>query len=111
MRVRTAAADEASEVVVRRLRRKLFPLPGMRLFMFSAQDLRAGARQSDSEYQYTLKSADINLLTQWAPIVAKRMETVEGITDVSSDRDPGGLQLSLKINREAASALGVHVSD
>jgi multidrug efflux pump len=100
-----------TQEVIDRLRRKLFPLPGMRLFMFSAQDLRAGARQSDSEYQYTLKSADINLLTQWAPLVAKRMETVEGITDVSSDRDPGGLQLSLKINREAASAYGVHVSD
>ncbi len=100
-----------TQQVIDRLRRKLFPLPGMRLFMFSAQDLRAGARQSDSEYQYTLSSPDVNLLTQWAPLVAKRMETVEGITDVSSDRDPGGLQLSLKINREAASAYGVQVSD
>jgi len=101
----------STQDVIDRLRRKLFPLPGMRLFMFSAQDLRSGARQSDSEYQYTLKSADINLLTQWAPIVAKRMETVEGITDVSSDRDPGGLQLTLSIDRQRASALGVRVQD
>ena len=101
----------STQDVIDRLRKKLFPLPGMRLFMFSAQDLRAGARQSDSEYQYTLTSADVGLLQQWAPIVAKRMETVEGISDISSDRDPGGLQLSLKINREAASALGVRVQD
>jgi multidrug efflux pump len=97
--------------VIDRLRKKLFPLPGMRLFMFAAQDLRSGARQSDSEYQYTLASTDIELLQKWAPLVAKRMETVEGINGISSDRDPGGLQLSLKINREAASALGVRVSD
>ena len=63
--------------------------------MFAAQDVRAGGRQSDSDYQYTLSSTDLDLLQKWAPIVAKRMETVEGITDVSSDRDPGGLQLSL----------------
>ena len=35
------------------------------------------------------------------------MESVEGITDVSSNREPGGLQLSLKIDRQAASSLGV----
>jgi multidrug efflux pump len=100
-----------TQEVIDRLRKKLFPLPGMRLFMFAAQDLRGGARQSDSEYQYTVASTDIELLQKWAPLVAKRMETVEGINGISSDRDPGGLQLSLKINREAASALGVHVSD
>ncbi len=50
------------------------------LFMFAAQDLRAGGRQSDSNYQYTLISSDLDLLAKWAPIVAKRFETVEGIT-------------------------------
>src|SRR5205814_2844571 len=51
------------------------------------------------------------LLQKWAPCVSKRMQTVEGITDVSSDRDPGGLQLTLKIDRQRASALGVRVQD
>ena len=75
------------------------------------QDVRVGGRQSDSDYQYTLSSADLDLLQKWAPIVQKRMETVEGITDISADRDPGGLQLTLKIDRQKASALGVRVQD
>ena len=79
--------------------------------MFAAQDVRAGGRQSDSDYQYTLSSTDLDLLQKWAPIVGKRMETVEGITDVSSDRDPGGLQLTLVIDRQKASELGVRVQD
>src|SRR6478736_693740 len=101
----------STQLVIDRLRRNLFNVPGIRLFMFAAQDIRAGGRQSDSDYQYTLSSTDLDLLQKWAPIVSKRMETVEGITDVSSDRDPGGLQLTLKIDRQKASSLGVRVQD
>ena len=101
----------STQLVIDRLRKNLFMVPGIRLFMFAAQDVRAGGRQSDSDYQYTLSSTDLDLLQKWAPIVAKRMETVEGITDISSDRDPGGLQLSLMIDRKTASSLGVRVQD
>ncbi|MDB5617429.1 efflux RND transporter permease subunit [Tardiphaga sp.] len=101
----------STDDVINRLRRELGLVPGIRLFMFAAQDLRAGGRQSDSNYQYTLSSTDLDLLQKWAPLVAKRLETVEGITDVSSDRDPGGLQLTLSIDRKTASSLGVDVQD
>jgi len=97
--------------VIDRLRRNLGAVPGIRLFMFAAQDLRAGGRQSDSNYQYTLISSDLDLLAKWAPIVAKRFETVEGITDVSSDRDAAGLALNLSLDRKTAASLGVQVQD
>ena len=102
---------QSTAQVIDRLRRALYRVAGIRLFMFAAQDLRAGGRQSDSDYQYTLSSTDLDLLQKWAPIVSKRMETVEGITDVSADRDPGGLQLTLVIDRKTASSLGVRVQD
>src|SRR5437667_5879542 len=96
----------STATVIDRLRRELYKVAGIRLFMFAAQDIRTGGRQSDSNYQYTLSSTDLDLLQKWAPLVAKRMETVEGITDVSSDRDPGGLRRKLKIDRRTASRRG-----
>ncbi|MCG6203654.1 efflux RND transporter permease subunit [Rhodopseudomonas sp. HC1] len=100
-----------TQQVIDRLRRQLGNVAGIRLFMFAAQDLRAGGRQSDSDFQYTISSPDLDLLQKWAPIVSKRLQTVEGITDVSSDRDDGGLELTLSIDRNMASRLGVAVQD
>jgi multidrug efflux pump len=100
-----------TQLAIERLRKSLGAVAGIRLFMVPAQDIRAGGRQSDSNYQYTLSSTDLELLQKWAPLVAKRMETVEGINDVSSDRDPGGLQLKLAIDRKTAASLGVQVQD
>ncbi len=101
--------DLSTAMVIDRLRRELGKIPGIRLFMVAAQDIRAGGRQSDSDFQYTLISTDLDLLQKWGPIIAKRMETVEGITDISSDSDPGGLQLNLSIDRDTAASLGVSV--
>jgi multidrug efflux pump len=100
-----------TQLAIDRMRKSLGAVAGIRLFMVAAQDIRAGGRQSDSDLQFTLSSTDLGLLQKWAPLVAKRMETVEGITDVSSDRDPGGLQLTLLIDRKAAASLGVQVQD
>ncbi|ANW00414.1 efflux RND transporter permease subunit [Bradyrhizobium icense] len=101
----------STQLVIDRLRKKLETMPGVRLYMFAAQDVRAGGRQSSSNYQYTVSSVDVDLLRKWTPIVAKRMETVEGITDISTDRDAAGLQLTLTIDRNAAATLGVRVKD
>src|SRR5260370_38882928 len=62
-------------LVIDRMRKNLGMVPGIKLFMFAAQDVRAGGRQSDSDYQYTLSSTDLDLLQKLAPIVRKRMET------------------------------------
>src|SRR5260370_22598024 len=65
-----------------RLRKNLYRVAGIRLFMFAAQDVRAGGRPTDSgDYQYSLSSTDLDLLQKWAPIVAKRIESAPGSND------------------------------
>jgi len=101
----------STQRVVARLRAKLNHIPGIRVFMVPAQDLRYGGRQSDSQYQFTLWSADIDLLQQWVPKVLDRVKQVPGVIDVTTDREQGGLQAEVRIDRQTAARLGVRMTD
>jgi multidrug efflux pump len=79
--------------------------------MVPAQDLRVGGRQSDSQYQFTLWSPDIDALQKLVPQVMDRVKQVAGVTDVTTDREQGGLQANVTIDRSAAARLGVQVQD
>ena len=100
-----------AQAVVARLRTKLTNIPGMRVFMVPAQDLRVGGRQSQSQYQFTLWSSDIDQLQLWVPRALERVQQVPGIIDVTTDRELGGLQTNIIINRNAATRLGVRIQD
>jgi multidrug efflux pump len=97
--------------VVDRLRRNLERVAGIRLFMVPAQDLRVGGRQGRSQYQFTLWSPDIDELQRWLPQVLERVRQVPDLVDVSTDREQGGLQLNVSIDRQTAASLGVRVQD
>src|SRR5207237_1098568 len=75
------------------------------------QDVRVGGRQSDSTYQFTLWDTDYNELVRWAPRILAKIQTLPGLVDVSTDREQGGLQVRIAIDRTAASRLGVRVQD
>ncbi|HEY5830522.1 MAG TPA: efflux RND transporter permease subunit [Hyphomicrobiaceae bacterium] len=97
--------------VIDRLRRSLRAVDGLSVYLGAAQDIRVGGRQSDSDYQFTLWSPETADLYAWAPKVQERMRQIPGIADVSSDREQGGLQANITIDRLAASRLGVRVQD
>jgi len=97
--------------VIDRLRRELADLRGIDVFFFAAQDIRTGGRQSRSQYQFTFWSPEIGELYEWVPKVVERLNDTPGFTEVSIDREQGGLQANISINRQAAARLGVRVQD
>jgi multidrug efflux pump len=98
-----------TQQVIDRLRRTAGQVPGVSLFMFPAQDVRVGGRQTDSQYQFTLWSSDLDELVKWIPRVTDRIKQIGGITDVSTDREQGGLQLAVSVDRPRAATLGVKI--
>jgi multidrug efflux pump subunit AcrB len=97
--------------VIARMREKLDTLAGLRVYFFPVQDLRAGARQGKAQYQFTLWDPNFSELVEWFPKVLERIRKVPGLVDVASDREKGGLQANVVIDRTAASRLGVAIQD
>jgi multidrug efflux pump len=105
-----AERGATTQQVTMRLRRSLSGIEGLNVFFFTARDIRAGGRQGTSQFQFTFWSPDFEALYEWVPKVVDRLGKVPGLTDVSTDRERGGLQANITINRQAAARLGVQVS-
>jgi len=101
----------SSQQVINRLRPKLLDVGGMRVFMFPAQDIRAGGRQSSSSYQFTLWDPDLDELLKLVPRVVAKVQTLPELADVTTDREQNGLQANVVIDRLAASRLGVQIQE
>jgi multidrug efflux pump len=102
----------STSAIVDRMRLALADIPGLRVYMWPAQQLpNVGGRSSQSQYQFTLMDADAGELSLWLPRVQDRIRRIPGIIDVTTDRQLGGLQANVVIDRTAASRLGVQVQD
>ena len=100
-----------SQQVIARLRGELSRLTGARLFLQVVQDIRAGGRQSNAEYQYTLLGDDLEQLNTWAPKITEALKHVPELADVNSDQQNSGLDVRLNVDRATASRLGVDLTD
>ena len=105
---RLSERDASVDQVIARLRPKLAQVPGGRLYLAAVQDIRAGGRQSNAQYQYTLQSDNVNELYTWTPKLVEALEQHNPVlTDVSSDQQQSGLETYLDIDRDTTARLGI----
>jgi multidrug efflux pump len=93
--------------LIRRLNTKLNQVQGIQLFMEPVQDITVDDRVSRTQYQYTLEDPDANELSDWTNRFVARLKQLPELEDVATDQQPGGLALSLVIDRITASRLGI----
>ncbi len=97
----------SADDVINRLRGKLAVVPGATLIMQSSQDLTIGGRFGNAQYQYTLQSANLDDLNNWAPRLLESLKKLPELRDQNSDQQDKGLQAKLVIDRDTASRLGI----
>ena len=93
--------------VIDRLRPKLNSVPGARGVLLAGQSLKIGGKQSNAQYQYTLRSDSVDDLVKWGPIVVAQMRKLPELTDVDSDQQNSGLEARLVYDRQTAARLGI----
>ena len=106
LKPREERRSDASEII-RRLQPALAAVDGITLYMQPVQDLTVEDRVSRTQFQYSLEDADARELAEWAPRLIERLRTLPELRDVASDQLVGGLQVSVVIDRDTASRLGI----
>jgi len=103
--------DVKGQAVIARLRPQVARVTGVSLFLNPVQDLRMGGRQSNSTYQYTLKSDNIADLRNWASRLAESMKRQPALTDVDTDQQENGVESYVDVNKDTAARLGITSRD
>jgi multidrug efflux pump len=104
------APDQRQEKVgeiTRRLREKLANIAGANLFLQPVQELRIGGRGSAAMFEYSLQSDNLAELREWTPKVLAAMQAMPELTDVNTNQQDKGQQVSLVVDREKASRYGI----
>ncbi len=97
--------------VIGRLRQKLAAVKGVDVTMFPGQEIQFGGRQSRAQYQVTLWGPELSEIAEWLPKVQERVKRVPGVVDVNNDRQSGGPQAMVTIDRVKAAKYGIAVKD
>jgi len=101
------ARKTTAQEIINRLRRKMAAIPGVMLYLQMPQDLNVGGLLSRTQYQYTLKDADLDELNAWAPKMLARMKALPELQDVASDQQTNGATVTLVIDRDQAARFGI----
>jgi len=102
---------ESATAVIARLRPKFAAIKGVDVFMFPGQEIMFGGRQSRSQYQVTLWGPDLAQIAAWLPKAQAAVKRIPGVVDVNVDREAGGPQAMVTIDRVKAAKFGVSVAD
>ncbi len=96
-----------ADTVVAQLRGPLAQVRGIKAYVQNIPAIRIGGQLTKSSYQYTLQAAGTTELFEWAPKVEARLRALPGLVDVTSDLQIAKPQVTVDIDRNKASALGV----
>ena len=98
--------DSAAQIIAR-LRPELARVPGAATYLQAVQDIRIGGRNSNAQYQYTLKTESTADLAKYGPELLSALRKAPGIQDANTDQQNDGLQTLLTYDRPTAARLGI----
>ncbi len=93
--------------VIRRLRDSITKVTGITLYMQAVQDLTVETAVTRAQYQYSLEDPNYEELNVLAPKLVDALRAQPKLRDVSSDQQDKGMQITLNIDRDKASRLGI----
>ena len=106
-----AERSVSAQALIGQLRERAAGVPGITAWFQPVQELSLEDRISRTQYQFTLSSPDSALLGTWTQTMLDALRQRPELVDVASNLQREGLQAYVEIDRDAASRLGLRVSD
>jgi HAE1 family hydrophobic/amphiphilic exporter-1 len=103
--------ERTVDEVIADLRPKLAQVPGIRAFPVNQPPINlGGGGQNRALYQFTMQDSDTAELYKWAPVLEARIRQLSGFEDVSSDLQLNNPQVTVDMDRDKLSTLGLTAS-
>lgn len=100
---RPLSADEIIQELTPKLRR----VTGIQAFLRSPPAIPIGGQQTNSTYQFTLQSLNLQDLRDSIPKLLDRIKAIPGLRGVDTDLQLRTPQIEVKIDRDKAALLGI----
>jgi HAE1 family hydrophobic/amphiphilic exporter-1 len=100
---RKLSADEIIQELTPKLRRVV----GVKTFLRSPPAIPIGGQQTNSTYQFTLQSLNLQDLRQYVPKLVDKVKTLPGLQNVDSDLQLSTPQIQVKFDHNKAATLGI----
>ena len=102
--------DSRIQKIVDRLQTASRTVTGMTLYLQPVQDLTIEDRVARTQYRFLMSGPDPQVLSKWSQRLQEKLQDHPAFSALVSDWQNQGLQAYIKIDREAASRLGVSVA-
>ena len=105
--LKPAGRRPPADVMVAELSRRLSHIPGLSVFIQNPPSIRIGGRSAKSLYQFTLQGNDVGTVYRGAQQLLAKLRQLPLVTDVTTDMLNANPQVTVRIDRTRAAALGV----
>ncbi|QGU86431.1 efflux RND transporter permease subunit [Erwinia sorbitola] len=103
--------DQRAESVIAELQQATAGVPGIALYLQSAQDLTVNDQVTPDRYQLTLDDADSQNLVEWSPKLVSALQQRPEFSSVVSNLQDQGQVAYVELNRDAAARYGITAAD
>lgn len=111
IRLKDRSMRPDADTVLAELQAKLSNLPGIKVYLQGMTTINLGGQSTKSQYQYTLQGINKDELFEFAPKLEGRIRGIKGFSEVTSDLQLSQSQVTVKVDRDKATKLGVSMAD
>jgi hydrophobic/amphiphilic exporter-1 (mainly G- bacteria), HAE1 family len=97
----------SADQIVQELTPKLRRIPGIQAFVRAPSAIPVGGQQTNSTYQFTLQSLNLQDLRQYTPQLLDKVKLLPGLRSVDSDLQLSTPQVQVQVDHDKAATLGI----